>query len=433
MVKLTLTGPMKPSQLKQQHPPTPEAERPPCTDRRGPGSASASTVEPFGDEASRAWRTVDGGGIDPSMHGRSVPLANLEAVSVADADVPAPSTGRRARVVYWPNGGGLSRSARVVSNALASAGWLVDLVEDLRFPSSTHPVTLRFHRWKRWLRQCAAGARWQVAVRAGRIEQADLNVFLEDVVPSQVCLARRNVWIPNQEWMPFRWRRHLSALDRIWVKTRYAERIFQSFSPAVDYVGFSSFDRYEPSVGKEPRTFLHVAGRSRQKGTAVLLEAWRRNPGWPRLVVIQNPVAARPVSIPNVDYRPIRLDDGELRRLQNRCEFHLFPSEAEGFGHVLCESMGLGAIVLSTDAPPMNELVTDDRGILVAYDRTVKQGLGTNFHASVASIEVGVERLLAMDERTKERLRTNARAWFHDNHARFTAAVRRAAECAMKG
>ena len=95
--------------------------------------------------------------------------------------------------------------------------------------------------------------------------------------------------------------------------------------------------------------------------------------------------------------------------------------------------MGLAAIVLSTDAPPMNELVTDDRGILVAYDRTSQQGLGTNYYASVASIEAGVERLLAMDEQKKQRLRDNARAWFHDNHAQFTAALPKAAAIAVEG
>ena len=359
--------------------------------------------------------------------------ANLGGARVAQALVPGTSACLRARVVYWSNGGGLSRSARIVSDALTSAGWQVELVEDLRFPESTHPVVLRIHRWQRWLRHSLEGAARYLAVLVGRIEQADLNIFLEELVPSQFSLARRNVWIPNQEWMPLRWRRDLSGLDGVWVKTRYAERIFKEASPSVTYVGFSSFDRYEPSVAKEPRTFLHVAGCSRQKGTAAVLEAWRRNPQWPPLVLIQNPVRAQVVDIPNVDYRPIRLEDEALRVLQNGSEFHLYPSEAEGFGHVLCESMGLGAIVLSTDAPPMNELVTDDRGILVAYDRTSQQGLGTNYYASVASIEAGVERLLAMDEQKKQRLRDNARAWFHDNHAQFTAALPKAAAIAVEG
>ncbi len=251
-------------------------------------------------------------------------------------------------------------------------------------------------------------------------------------MPSQFHLAKSNVWIPNQEWMLFRWRPHLPRLDGIWVKTHYAERIFSALSPSVTSVGFSSFDRYAPAVVKEPKTFLHVAGRSRQKGTSALLEAWRRNPGWPRLVVIQNPERAQIVTLPNVEYRPIRLDDEELRLLQNRSEFHLYPSEAEGFGHVLCESMGLGGIVMTTDAPPMNELVANDRGLLVSYDRTSPQGLGTNYYAAVSSIEAAVERMLQMSDQEKQVLRDNARLWFRENHATFTQALQRIATHAVE-
>ena len=336
------------------------------------------------------------------------------------------------RVVYWSNGGGLSRSARIVSEALTSAGWWVELVEDVRFSACRYRVVKLAHRCRRWLRPGIVRCARAVATRAGWIEQADLNIFLEELVPSQFSLARRNVWIPNQEWMPVRWKPYLPVLDGIWVKSRYAEQLFNAYSPLVTYVGFSSFDRYDPSVVKEPHTFLHVAGQSLQKGTSALLEAWRRHREWPKLVLIQNPNRAQVVKIPNVDYRPIRIGDEELRLLQNRSEFHLCPSEAEGFGHILCESMGLGGIVLSTDAPPMNELVTNDRGILVSYDRTRQQGLGTTCYAAVSSIETAVDRLLQLSEREKQTLREQARAWFLENHARFTQDIAKAAATAVE-
>ncbi len=337
-----------------------------------------------------------------------------------------------ARIVYWSNGGGLSRSARIVSEALTSAGWWVELVEDVRFSPSRYRVVRLAHRCRRWLRHGMERGARAVAARAGWIEQADLNIFLEELVPSQFSLARRNVWIPNQEWMPVRWKPYLPSLDGIWVKTRYAEQLFNPYSPLVTYVGFSSFDRYDPSVVKEPQTFLHLAGQSLQKGTPALLEAWRRHPEWPKLVLIQNPNRAQVVKIPNVDYRPIRIGDEELRLLQNRSEFHMCPSEAEGFGHILCESMGLGGIVLSTDAPPMNELVTNDRGILVSYDRTKQQGLGTTCYAAVSSIEAAVNRLLQLSETEKQKLRERAREWFLDNHARFTQDIAKAAAAAAE-
>jgi multisubunit Na+/H+ antiporter MnhB subunit len=44
-------------------------------------------------------------------------------------------------------------------------------------------------------------------------------------------------------------------------------------------------------------------------------------------------------------------------------------SEREGFGHYINEARAVGAFVISTDHPPMNELVTPERGALVKPTR----------------------------------------------------------------
>ncbi|EQD67759.1 glycosyltransferase, partial [mine drainage metagenome] len=56
----------------------------------------------------------------------------------------------------------------------------------------------------------------------------------------------------------------------------------------------------------------------------------------------------------NIEHRIDYLDDAALQRLQNAHWFHLCPSETEGYGHYLVEAMGIGAVVLTTDAAPMN-------------------------------------------------------------------------------
>ena len=78
----------------------------------------------------------------------------------------------------------------------------------------------------------------------------------------------------------------------------------------------------------------------------------------------------------NINYFAKYVDDDELRLVQNRHGVHLCPSEAEGFGHTLVEAMSCGAVVITTDGPPMNEMVTPDRGALVRYGRTGRQRPG---------------------------------------------------------
>ena len=90
----------------------------------------------------------------------------------------------------------------------------------------------------------------------------------------------------------------------------------------------------------------------------MLLAAWRLHPEWPRLTVVQAERHARrgPVA-PNIEHHIGYLDDNALRWLQNRHQFHVCPSQAEGYGHHLVEALSVGAVVLATDAAPMNEHV----------------------------------------------------------------------------
>jgi hypothetical protein len=61
----------------------------------------------------------------------------------------------------------------------------------------------------------------------------------------------------------------------------------------------------------------------------------------------------------------------DIRRLQAASGVHICASEREGFGHYLNEARGAGALVISTDHPPMNEMVQDGvTGVLIKPGRT---------------------------------------------------------------
>jgi len=120
-----------------------------------------------------------------------------------------------------------------------------------------------------------------------------------------------------------------------------------------------------------------------------------------------------------VEHRRAGIDDPDLRVLQNRHLFHLCPSETEGFGHHLVEGMSCGAITLATDAAPMNEMITHERGVLVPYARTGKQQLATTYFVDVDALEAGVERMLALTESDRHARSEAARAWWDDNDRGF--------------
>src|SRR5690606_11864581 len=102
-----------------------------------------------------------------------------------------------------------------------------------------------------------------------------------------------------------------------------------------------------------------------------------------------------------------------------RCGVHLCPSLSEGWGHYIVEAMSCRAVTLTTDAPPMNELVAPDRGVTVPWNRQESRHLGWNFHADPAALEREIVRLIAMPETDKAAIGTRARAWFEQNDRGF--------------
>jgi glycosyltransferase involved in cell wall biosynthesis len=165
--------------------------------------------------------------------------------------------------------------------------------------------------------------------------------------------------------------------------------------------------------------FFHLAGKSRQKGTQVILDLWKRHPDWPLLKVIQDPSNAQPVFAKNIEYTARHVDDTLLAKYQNLCGLHLCPSEAEGFGHYITEAMSCKAVTITTNSPPMNELVTNERGKLVSFSSIRNQRLGVNCYVASSDLEQKVEEVLCMSHSSKARLGENARDWYRQNDQFF--------------
>ena len=108
-----------------------------------------------------------------------------------------------------------------------------------------------------------------------------------------------------------------------------------------------------------------------------------------------------------------------LQTLQNEHGVHLCPSLSEGWGHYIVEAMSCGALTITTDGPPMNELVTPDRGLLIPSDRSEPRHLGTNWIVSVADLEAVIQRSLALTDHEKQHLGNAAREWFVSNDREF--------------
>lgn len=220
---------------------------------------------------------------------------------------------------------------------------------------------------------------------------ADINIFFEHPFSDKLAWAKHNWLIPNPEWYT-QDLKLLDKMDLILCRTRECERIFQSKHYSTYYLGFTSPDCYQPAIDKDFSLFLHLAGGSSQKGTEAILRIWKSP--YPHLTVVKQ-ASEWIVSQRNLKFMTNFVPQNELRQLQNRCGIHLCPSETEGFGHYIMEAMSTKSVVITTDAPPMNEFIQDQK-CLVPFFKSSPQRLGINYYVDSKELKNKIDVLIAL-------------------------------------
>ena len=282
------------------------------------------------------------------------------------------------------NGVGLQREYEILRDVLASAG---------------HAVT---------------GVHFQHTVGC---PQADVNLFLETVVPSVFGAAPENWVMPNPEWWLDEYQRSMPNLTRVLCKTRHAYDLFRVLAgDRACYVGFMSRDLYQPDIERKPR-FLHLAGNSQIKNTEVILKAWKKLPY--RLTVVSPHFHREASKLRHVKVYD-RVSEEKLRQLMNSRQFHLCPSKYEGFGHYIHEALGVGAVVITSDAPPMNELGLPSE-LLVPSTPGVMLRLVRLHDVTPQAVIDRVKHVVQLSSSRIQEISRAARANFEQERANFRA------------
>ena len=326
----------------------------------------------------------------------------------------------RANIISW-DGGGLGTDIDVLTNALKRAGC------DVSFKGRKHRrPRSRGHSLIMTVGVVMA-QRWAALTRR---TQFDVNFFIESVFPEYLPTGRVNCLFVHPEWFRDENIAHLPLLDFVLCKTPSGVEAFRGLPVVCRNLCFTSPDKKIPGyVRRGPIRCLHLSGQSAVKGTEAVVDAWSRHPEWPELTVVRRArryggEEAPPLPpLSNVRYETDYVPDHRLQELQNECEVHVIPSQAEGYGHVIGEAMGCGAVVVTTDAPPMNELVTPERGVLIRVARSEPMRRSMKNYIDVSDLEVKLNHVFAMLPERRAEFGRNARAWYEAQHARFESSL----------
>jgi len=223
----------------------------------------------------------------------------------------------------------------------------------------------------------------------------DINIFIESLVPEWFPYAQLNWFIPNPEWY-MQSLDLLNKIDLVLCRNRLVENIFKPLVKSTYFMGFSSQDLYEQQIEKNFSSCLHLAGGSPYKGTKTIIQAWSEKQLVPLFLQVSVYKKQYPLE-PSINWILNRLPDDQLRTLQNQCGIHLCLSEVEGWGHYLVEGMSTKAVIITTDAPPMNEYITDKR-CLVPYEKAIPCYLGTRHFVNPQTFTNVLLDLLSLPE-----------------------------------
>lgn len=344
--------------------------------------------------------------------------------------------GQPIQIIARDNQYGLSEDIRLLAEMLEAMGFPVVLTNTLNrsvFSAIYRFLDIHFPHRVPWLQKLGISSLRRVydilikrmqqglhRVRKNQPRPYLINIHIEHPGTRYLLTAERNILMPHQEWFLEEWKPLLASFDSLWCKTHYARSIFTRFHPDARFVGFSSRDVFDEQAEKDYGLFFHLAGQSPHKGTTRLIATWERHPQWPRLTIVQHPRLAQETHASNIEHIISRhLPETDLRTLQNQKGIHLCLSEAEGFGHSIGEAMSCAAVVVTVDAPPMNEFIQPERGLLVSASAMRQVGLGESYHFDEDELEATIETILHLDADILIDKGRQARAWFLKNRADF--------------
>lgn len=353
-----------------------------------------------------------------------------------------------ARIIIKQAIGGLVEDMNTIKKLIESVGGTVEIVvfEDIKYELRKPSHNIKF-------------------------KHVDIQFFIEHVYvedPLKLFPADKSYIFINQEYMAdWDYDRMKDKTVIPLCKTHASYRQLKQLGiHNAKYVGFGNNTPILQTViykDKIPNLFVHIVGQSPLKGTIILIKTWNdkhikvplivtaknkdggntklfnywkslrpnKIKGLPDIAGLKNawdmhlhnieiPVFEKVGSIYLCDKT---LDINIIRFLQNVADVHMCPSAMEGWGQYIDEGRRTKSVVLTLDAPPMNELIDAKSGVLVSAMKgpSTKQILPPNwtqyssgfankdtYTATINNMYIKIQDIIKMSESEKRKMGENA-------------------------
>jgi len=254
---------------------------------------------------------------------------------------------------------------------------------------------------------------------------ANTAIFIERIFEHKSLFYYQNrVLIPNLEWLDDKALQASSRfITEFWHKTNYSLNITKKLHPNKihNYIGFTSLQKNYGDVVNYDK-FCHFAGKSGTRHTQDLINIWISKSSLPELAIQSYGVG---LSIPkwmkagNIKAMFSYMSESDYNSEILNYGIQICTSQMEGFGHYINEARSIGALVLTLDAPPMNELIDSSCGVLVQYSKSEPFNNGTRYFADPYLIEQAIIKVIDMPLTIRKSLGENAKVRYMNERGEF--------------
>ena len=269
----------------------------------------------------------------------------------------------------------------------------------------------------------------------GPMKSASTAVFLERIFEStEVMSYDRRVLIANPEWLlPIDQERAKAGyVTEFWHKTRSGMRLLSELFPSHihTYIGFSSLVHCPDHAKPDYSICGHFGGKAMgRRHTQELMDIWSEDPHLPALSVHfysdKTPTTRDWLHSNNIRLKLGFMPEEEYLREFSRHGIHICTSSAEGFGHHINEARAIGALIITLDAPPMNELIDSSSGVLAAYTSSSPHCCGHFYKSTAAQLKAAITLVKDMSLDEREALGRSAKHRYLSEREAFFDAMRR--------
>lgn len=272
------------------------------------------------------------------------------------------------------------------------------------------------------------------------LPKSKVNIYLETVPDNLNNLnktAEINILMVNHEFLMFNNIKLMKSIDITFAKNRHTVNVLKDYRKhfnlkfKIYYTKFTSIiNNFELKKNNE---IVHLAGKSRFKMTDVIYKVWEKNPKYPNITITCYKSCYRNLTqyaniknlnkLTNLKLYNERISNDVFFNIVSKAECYLCPSYMEGYGHYINEGRGNAAFIITTNGPPMNELIDNTCGILIDAEPKYLNISGfkyaRSFYINENSLKNAMDRYMNLSKEEKKNMRRESYIRFKNDEDFF--------------